>query len=666
MISKRFMASERMFYTPLLALLISITAYAEDVAPLRITNVEGALIFSYREDQQEIHLAGDSATREKRMSFEQALELKTEGYVYHPKFLSFELGLGPQMVQNELESTSGSYYQSEQLSNVNVLLDFLQDKPYPLKVRYNKEHPTISISLDDQFEQETVSHGANLQLKKPLIPINIVIDHSHQETTGEGFERRIDENLDQTILRTYIPSGLNGHQQIVLTSTQVSSNSGLKSAPLSPDEYETKNISYDANLYFGDKDNIRLNNLIAYTNQTGVRDYRELRVNPNLRILHSTETESYYKLNYVNNDQITLQSTSQNTAVGARHALNNEIDLNAELSSNIDETMGLSNVSNSANGSVNYAYKFNNGSFSLNSGIRLDNIDRNISSNVPVSTIVTLMGTTPYELPHDHILPLTITATLVATNDTLNVAEGTLCNASIDLLVKVIDTRTTITYCKGFDEIAEDIYISYDYDPGGSVNYNNQTSYLQANIDWLKQYSAFVHYRTSTPYVLSGDPLLPLDDSTNILLGLRGTFPLGNDRDFGAEYTTESHQSSLTPYERSLFDIYYQNPLWRGSLRFSIQKLNTDYLTSSEDIDSTRYSLQYRARPHHTTSLSMTLDDTTDLGGSVARNTQSANVTFSIRVRKFSFGSEFRASNEFLGANIQRRSLIHLFVKREF
>lgn len=666
MISKRFMAGKRMIYTPLLALLISFTAYAEDVAPIRITNIKGAIIFSYREDQQEIHLAGDSATREKRMSFEQALEFNTEGYVYHPKFLSFEVGLGPQMVQNELESTSGSYYQSEQLSNMNVLLDFLQDKPYPLKLRYHKEHPTISISLDDQFEQETVNHGANLQLRKPLLPINIVIDHNHQETKGEGFERRIDENLDQTILRTYIPSGINGHQQMVLTSTQISSNSGLKSDPVSPDNYTTDNISYDANLYFGDKDNIRLNNLIAYTNQVGVRDYRELRASPNLRILHSTDTESYYKLNYVNNDQITRQSTSLNASTGIRHTLNNGLDLNAEISSDIDETIGLRNTSNSASGSANYIYKFNNGIFSINSGLRLDNIDRSISSNVPTSSIVTLIGTTPYELPHNHILQATITATLVATNDPLIVGIGSFCDASIDILIKSIDSRTTITYCKGFDEQAEDIYISYDYDPGGSVNYNNQTSYIQANIDWLKKYSAFVHFRTSTPYVLSGDPLLPLDDSTNILLGLRSTFPLDNDRDIGAEYTAESHQSSLTPYERSLLDLYYQNPLWRGTLRFSVQKLATDYLTSSEDIDSTRYSVQYRARPHHTTSLSLTYDDTTDLGGSVIRNTQSVNITFSMRVRKFSLGSELRASNEFLGANIQKRSLIHLFVKREF
>lgn len=666
MTGRKVIAGERMFYTSFLALFFAVTAHAEQVAPVRITHVEGAFVFSYREDSQNIHLAGDTATNEKHMSFEQAFELNTEGYVYHPKFLSFEFGLGPQMVQNTLESTAGTYYQSEELYNINAVLDFLQDKPYPLKLRYSKEHPTISISLDDQFEQESISYGANFQLKRPLLPINLVIDHSRQEMTGEGFERRVDEKVDQSIVRTYFPSGSDGHQQIVYTSTQVSSNSGLISAPISPDTYSTQNISYDANLYFGTKNSIRLNNLIAYTEQTGVRDYRELRITPNLRLLHSTETESYYKFNYVNNDQIVINSSTQNSAVGVRHTVNNNLDLHGELSSDIDETTGLSNISNSANGSVNYRHKFNNGNFTLNSGLRLDKVDRNITSNVTVSNIVTVIGTTPYELPHDHILHATLTATLVATNDPLIVGIGSLCDASVDLLVTPIDTRTSITYCKGFDQKPEDIHLTYEYDPGGSVRYNNYTSYIQANIEWLKQYSVFANLRTSTPQIQTGDPILPLDDTTNITVGIRSNVPLGNDRDVGAEYTAESQQSSLTPFKRNLFDLYYQNPLWRGTLRLSAQKQTTDYLTSSEDIDATRYSLQYRVRPHHTMSFSLNYSDTTDLGTSVIRNTQSADITFNLRVRKFSFGSEFRTNNEFLGTNIQRRSLIHLFVKREF
>lgn len=662
------MLTKRIFYTPVFALMLPMLSNASEVAPIRITNVEGSLTFAYSEDTQETHLPGEAATTENRLSFEQALYVNTKGYVYHPKLLSFELGLGPQLVQNELNAGAEHYYQSESLYNINAALDILPDKPYPLKLSYYKEHPTTSASLDDLYEQESVHYGVNFQLKKPLLPINLVIDHNRQEMQGEGFERSVDENIDQTMVRTYFPSGLNGHQQLILTSTEVNSSSRFRTDPVSPVNYTTKNISYDSNLYFGKKDNIRVTNLFALTDQSGVRDYQELRFSPALRILHSKKTESFYKLNYVNNDQVTIQSINQYVSTGIRHALSDTIDINGELNSNHDETTGLSNINNSASASINYHYDFTDGRVSLNGGFRTDYIDRNVTSNVMIKSPITLTPLMPYELSHDYIIASSIKAYPVGSTIALTTYEGDSCTehpSEIHILVKAIATRTHITYCTT-DIEQKDFDIEYEYDPGGSVSYNNQISFIQANLEWKKQHTVFAYFRSNAPYIESGDPILPLDDSINITLGARSSFPLGADRETGAEYTSESHQSSLTPYERNVFDIYYQEPIWRGNLRLSAQKLDTDYLTSSEDVDATRYSIQYRARPSHSMTLSLNYSDTKDLGATTARHTQTADISFNLKVRKFSFGSELRSYNELLGANTQKRSLLRLFVKREF
>lgn len=655
-----------MYYTPVFALLLSMSSHANEVVPVRITNVEGSLTFAYRDDAQKINLAGDTSTEENRTAFEQALQIDTKGYVYHPKFLSFELGVGPQMVQSETHSITGSTYQSEELYNVNALMDFLQDKPYPLKLSYFREHPTVSVSLEDQFEQENVHYGVNFQLKKPLLPINLVIDHSRNEMHGEGFEKRVDENTEQTIVRTYFPSGLNGHQQLILTSTEVHSNTRFLSEPESPVTYTTNNISYDSNLYFGKNDRTRMTNIFALTEQTGVRDYRELRLSPSLRLRHSKDTESVYKLNYVNNDQLTIQSSNQYASAGVHHSLTENIDINGEASRNHDETTGLANINDSAGASIKYTHDFNNGKLTINSGIRMDHIDRSVTSDVPVDTTYTLTPMEAYELPHDHIDHASITASFVK-GGLLTIRLGTACSEAVELLVTARATRTHVTYCNGgADPTPENIQVSYEYDPGGTVIYNNQISFMQMFFEWQKQHSIYANIRSNKPNIEQGDPILPLDDSVTFSSGARSNFPLGNDREIGAEYTSELHQSSLTPYERNVFDIYYQNPLWKGNLRLSAQKLNTDYLTSSEDLDATRYTIQYRARPYHTMSLLVNYIDNTDIGGSVARHTQTASISLNLNIRKFSFGSELRSYDEFLGDNKHHRSLLRLYVQRKF
>ena len=80
----------------------------QEVAPYRMTGVEGNITLRYLGDEQTSSGNGVVQPHEKRATFQEELNIFTHGYVYHPNFLKVDVGGGPMQVQNRLDTNAGS------------------------------------------------------------------------------------------------------------------------------------------------------------------------------------------------------------------------------------------------------------------------------------------------------------------------------------------------------------------------------------------------------------------------------------------------------------------------------------------------------------------------------------------------------------------------------
>ena len=128
---------------------------AAELTPFRLTGIEGYVELRFREDEQDISSGGGSSSREVRTSIEEEVFLLTHSYFYHPNFLQMDFGIGPVFVQNKLESSAGSAEDDDALYNLTAKLRFLETKPYPFTLFYDRQNPSVSLSLTDRFQQES-------------------------------------------------------------------------------------------------------------------------------------------------------------------------------------------------------------------------------------------------------------------------------------------------------------------------------------------------------------------------------------------------------------------------------------------------------------------------------------------------------------------------------
>jgi len=644
------------------------TACAEDeIAVIKFTDVEGHIELRYREDEQTIGQSGSSST-EKRATAEEEIFLLTHGYIYHPKFLNMDLGFGPLFTQSDLESSFGSASDDSSEYNFLARLRFLEEKPYPLTLFYERDHPSVSLTLTDRFQQKSEKYGFNFQLKEPVLPFTLSIGASQHQTEGEGFDIRIDDTTEQKFVRADIPMGKDGYGQLVYNLTDITSRSGFRSEPITSSQIKTEATSFDSRVFLGENNQFNFRNYLSYVEQSNVRPYKEFRYTPELRWTHSEDLESFYRLGYLNSEQITVETTNYNASTGFRLKLSDNTNLNADFHGEDNTTTGLNSNSYGVAGTLNHKKKFSFGTLSLSGGWNYDEFDRQTTMTVPVDFQVNFIGTTAQFLPHDNIILSTIRVARIfnGTEIPLTVGIETGCIASIDILVRTIGTRTQVENCNGATDGDITTRMEYNYDPGGTVAYSRYVQSYQANLNLYQYSNLYVHWRESKSDVNSGTPTFPLDESTNTQVGANFDYPFNETVTLGGEAVYEDENGTQVSYLRKAVDSYMLVRFFSGTVRFGDRRVVIDYANTTEDVELIRQSIQFNFRPWNLFSFTAELSDEEDTGGSITRRTKIRAINADWRLRKLIMRGELRMIEEKYGTNNRDRSLIRVSVRRNF
>jgi len=644
------------------------TACAEDeIALIKFTDVEGHVELRYREDEQTTGQGGSSST-ETRTTAEEEIFLLTHGYIYHPKFLNMDFGFGPLFTQSDLESSAGSASNNSSEYNLLARLRFLEEKPYPLTLFYERDHPSVSLTLTDRFQQKAEKYGFNFQLKQPLLPFKLSIGASQHKTEGEGFDIRIADTTEQKFVRADIPMGKDGYGQLIYNVTDVVSRSGFQSQPITSTQIKTEATSFNSRVFLGENNQFNFRNFLSYTEQSNIRPFKEFRYTPELRWTHSEDLESFYRLGYLNSDQVAVETTNYNASTGFRLKVSDKTNLNADVHGEDNKTTGLQSNSYGAAGTVSHKRNLSFGSLSLSGGWNYDEFDRQTTMSVPVDLQINFIGTTAQFLAHDNIIVSSIRVFRILNGAEIALTVGieTGCIASIDILVRSVGSRTQVENCNGATDGDITTRMVYSYDPGGTVAYSRQVQSYQANLNLYQYSNLYVHWRESKSDIKSGTPTFPLGESTNTQVGANIDYPVNETVILGGEVVYEDENGTQISYFREALDSYMQFRFFSGTVRFSDRRVAIDYDNTTEDVELIRQSVQFSFRPWNRFSFTAEISDEEDSGGSITRRTKISSMNADWRIRKLIMRGELRMIEEQYGTSNRDRSLIRVSVRRNF
>ena len=471
-------------------------------------------------------------------------------------------------------------------------------------------------------------------------------------------------------MRAQIPFSQAGYAQFVFNTTNARSETGYLSQPVVATETRTDNYTLDSRLYFGSHSQFQLSNYLTRTEQGGDRPVNEWRYSPYLRWIHSDNLESYYRMNYLSSDQVTVTSRDVGAATGFRYKKSDALGLNGEVHGDKATSTGLDLNSYGVTGNLAYRKEYSFGVFNFSAGLGADHFNRVANVIVPVRNLsMNLSGTTPAFLPNDNIDRATIVVYRVFSGGTqtlLTVGVDTICDGTIDILVKSIDARTTIENCNGALQGDIQVSVSYDYNPGGSVAYLNVNQSYDVNLQLYKNYTIYAHYRQNSVSIQSGMPTQPLGESKNRRLGARMDYPLYRSLRIGGEVVYEKEDGTLYSYVRDSAEVHFQFTLLGGLFHASTQHVNTDYANTTQDINLVRNTLQFRVRPWNRVGLLAELSQEDQTSGDTERRTRVAVLTAEWRLRKLNMQAEARRVLDTYGVTDRERSLVRFILRRDF
>ena len=648
------------------AALLSLPVPAEEVAPFRLTSVDGEVAVRYYFDEQMSGTSGASKSGETRSTVEEEVFIRTRGYVYHPNLLKVELGGGPLLVQSRVAAGGLTNQGEDVLYNLTTRLDFLEQKPYPVSLYYEHLNPSVYTSTTSRFLQENNKLGVTASLRRPGAKTNYSVDASHATSKGQSIEQVVNDETEQAAFSFDHTLGSSSNGQFLYQVNRQQSRSGSVGTTILPTTSETDSLNYSNKIQFGKNKTVGLNNVIVmtdqkFTNSSGTIKRKDLRYTPDLRWQHSEKTDSYYRANYVDSEDNGTVTNNRSVTAGINQRPSDVLTRSADVTAEDNRTTGLVVRAGSVGANIKYLKKLEQGEMRLGYGARYDQRDQQAAvSQIPVvGEQITLTGATGVALSRDYVVTGTIVVSNLARTQTY--ASGT------DYRVVVLGARTEIERLAGGAILdGQQVLVDYEFQTGGSLGYTMLNQNLQASATLRKYFNVYASINSAMPNIYSGATTLPLNSGTSWSTGARADLPLKNDFRVGGEIIHDNYQENITPYIRDSIEAYVEMPLpFLSTMRLSARNVRVDNIGSSEDVDLNGFIMRFRSRPWFRANLTVELNMEEDTGGTLQRKLTGAVATLSWRIRRLLFGAEARTSREAQGNFERDRTLLRLYLTRE-
>jgi hypothetical protein len=644
---------------------------AQEIVPFKLTGTEAYTALNYLGDTETSDQPDGGRYRSSQAGWRSELFVMTHSYVYHPNFLSLDIGGGPVLHLEDYGNEQGTTRASGLLYNFTARANVLRGKPYTGSVFYSHLNPTVSVAPGEVMTQESTRSGIDFSLQAPATPVPIQAEFVRSRTRGRSAERQVDDRTDQFDVSARRSFGGVGTTEVHYQASQQASASGSLGLPVQSSTSDHHALNLDTRLQWGDARQYDVSNLISMDRQHYAVDGRpvpavgELRFVLDARAHHSDRLNSFGSYSFSRTSQGAIDLTVQDASAGLNYSSANIMDVGVAVRSNASRSQQFQARSQGFDGTLRRQWDFALGSFAANYGARLDRREQ-VASSQQVDVLgegLTLTGSLELTLGHPHV----IAGTTVVSNATRSqvFVEG------VDYRLAVIGNETRIQRLLGGRILdGEKVLVDYAYDIGGTYALNQTDQNLGLTWHVGRYASVYLRRYDSRQRLVSGQPTFSLNDVDSKVAGATLEFPIriGIALTAGGGYEHENRRETVTSYVRSSADFWLQTdePLWGlGFVRVSAHRSRTDYSNDALDSDLLSRDLRYWWRNSLGMDITAGFTAETDRATLLPRQRREASAGATWQKRKLSISANLVRTYEAQARIERRRTSVQLQLRRD-
>lgn len=654
------------------ALLFVGYANSEEIAPFRLTGVDGELYVRYVNDIYRDKSEGDEKSRREGKALEGGLDVTLHSYIYHPNFFRLDFGGGPVTVRHIYDSTLVHNSDQDEYLNFHSRAHILEKKPYPLMLYYDRQYSTSPYAIQDRMLLRKERYGLNFKLKQPLIPALVDIDVSRFNIDGENLLRIVDETTDRAAVKVSGDLGSNGDGSLSYSLTRNISGSRSQTYVLDQNE-DDYTISREVRLLdarteheFGYDDWIRFTNSFIYKVQDKLPELEEYRYSPYLYLTHSKYLKSYYRYSYLDRTVESIDTNSHALDGGLSHlSFDERLETNIDVHYDQYDSEGIKQKYYEGDVNLSYLQPYDGFKIRYLGGWGVDYTDREtddvfVNVRAEEHTVSDVFDT--FELENRNVDTRTV---VIRDVNAVEYDEGTDYQLTTVADVTTVEWIGVVPVDGSGNPVT--LLVSYTYNAGGTAAFTSIRQLYGIELTRGNYLRLYARYRDINRHLRSGDPFIPLNSQDTTTLGMQVDYPLVNKWTLGGRAEHEIHDADVGSYRRNSAGIYLQIPkIIKGNMRLFADRLSVDNLESEEDVDLFRYGVRYQSRLWNRTTLTADYMDEKDTGGTKDKDKTRAKVRLGWSYRQLSFSAEARYHKNKLGESENKRTSIDLILSRRF
>jgi hypothetical protein len=276
---------------------------------------EVEMVVEHRADEQKTGATGRESVSDV---LKERVRVGTDGDVYHPDFLSYDVTVGAGLAQEYLDSDDLSGSSTGELSEYNASVEILRTKPYSATLNANKSQDLIARQFLGPLEADRRSESASVFLMPESWPMSF--QYSASDTRQDGLSRftpdffaREDERFRYSLGHDF--SKLS-HLRFDADRTEAHQESVGAAVDTTTDTFALLQ-----DYTFGGDEQHRLDSLLNYLDQSGSFEFQNLRAQERLKLQHTPSLLSRYDLQYNQLERETLSSEQVRGQAGLEHRL---------------------------------------------------------------------------------------------------------------------------------------------------------------------------------------------------------------------------------------------------------------------------------------------------------------------------------------------------------
>jgi hypothetical protein len=645
------------------ALLVAEAAAQQEIATFKLTNIQGVLSTGYLlQDRRDERFGASNFSQTQELWGE--LAIRTRSYLYHPAFLDIVFSGGPRFLQRSNQRGTADSSFDGTLFSYDLRLNFLNRKPYSHSIFASSVNPESGTGLAGRFRTKSTSYGIQGSVPVRLLPNAIYWSASHGESEGVALGTIEDVSSDQASMRTVLPflGGLN----FALEWGEQDSRRGSPGLPINETQNENLSSQLSGNTEFGSERQYRLSQYMLHgrnkTTSPGIPETRSFRYSGNLVWSGSSRLGLSGTYGYNNVLRGSDETLAQNLTGGMNYIISNGLRFNGNARWSDNENVGLSRNSVGLRARLTYNRQTPIGGVTVTGSGGLGRTKQEaFKESVGVfDEIIALIGVERVALQEEFVLENSIVVT--NTDRTQTYVEG------LDYRVIVIGSTTSIERIANgniFD--GQQVFVSYDYETGGTVEYGSTSQSLSVGLALPKYTSFSLTLAKSDNEVLSGEATNPLNDSTRF--EVRGSVDYPSRRGFtiGGEVRHVRNDETISPFVSTRYDAYLQIPQLRNTrVRLEFNAQTVDYEVSREGVDRKGYSIVVNTRIPAGIVMTYRGSIYEDGGGSVSRDSERHYLILGWRYRLLDFSLNALKSSYSQGSTGREDTEVNMQFRRFF